>query len=186
MKKPAQKAPIIGIRAAKFTDASNIYRIIAASAEQRGHGEPGGWWLTRIAQLIEANSLIVADLSGRIIGALGWEAQDGRHVVELVAVQHGFEDAGVRDALFAEATHFDVVGDAEIVVTVPVNDPDSDANVGAVKAAGFLLFAEVYTYRTPAVTQAELEPEPETDPEALPPPVDPDEEFERRLRAAGG
>lgn len=126
-----KKPPTIKIRRAKAEDVVNVFKLLQrrtggtnSPAAENHHAA-----IAYVLDLIEVGYVVVADLSGRLVGAIGCSVSkkpDGndRLDVALFAIAQGFDASGADEALMSKLISYTKTNGHSLKVVLGPKDSD--------------------------------------------------------------
>lgn len=173
MPKKPQKQQRVRLRRAQVEDVVNVFKL-----SQRQQGAPADQDEASAAiryflDLIQNGHVVVADLSGRIIGAMGCEIIPGKlpatYNVTLLAIDVAYDDAGVDAALMRNLCTF--VKKHDYILRVVISNTQEKKTGKLLKEDDFKVTGTIYELN--AVPKSKLDEQDEDEPETEPtPPAD--------------
>lgn len=166
----------IVLRRAKAEDVVNVFKLVKRQSENADirAAENNHAAIAYTLDVIERGMVIVADLSGRLVGVIGCEApvtigDKPTYVIAFEAIAADFEATGARDALFRKLCAYAKKG--EFGLRIPIGNSVTDEQRKELLGPDFGLVLRIYELGASPVVEVPLEEpkdedatdEPETD-----------------------
>ena len=161
-----EKIVSIVVRRARPADCVNIYRLLKPLLEAQPVKPDDGKSIAYVLHLIGSAYVVVADLSGRVVGASvcsAYPPPSSRELLidmEYLAAAPGFEQRGVKEALLRNVFVYARKNDAALRMAL---SPEESAALGEnMRKTGFALVSHVFTIeRSKYVDDPAAEPDPD-------------------------
>jgi N-acetylglutamate synthase-like GNAT family acetyltransferase len=161
-----EKVVSIVVRRARPADCVNIHRLLKPLLEAQPVQPDDGKAIAYVLHLIENAYVVVADLSGRVVGASvcsAYPPPSSRELLldmEYLAAAPGFEQRGVKEALLRNVFQYARKNGAALRMAL---SPEESAALGEnMRKTGFVLASHVFTIaRSKYADDPVAEPDPD-------------------------
>lgn len=139
--------PIV-VRRARPVDCVNVYRLLKPQFETQTIEHDEGKAVAYVLHLIENAYVVVADLSGRVVGAAvcsAYPPPSSREFLidlELLAAAPSFEQRGVKEALLRNVAHYARKND--VALRMALSPEDAAAHGEILRKSGFAAVSQVF------------------------------------------